>query len=708
MKKFLFIFFIGTSILTFSQKKELSLSEAVLQQYRQFASDKLTMFQWIPNTTEYTYLESYTILKKGNTRTGKTEVLLTIGELNKILNSKLNWFSGFEWKDQFVFLVNDGRKYYSYDTKKKEGRLILEISNETENQSYHKITESVAFTIENNLHVKTSNGKTIVVTNNRDPEIVSGQTYARSEFGITHGIFWSPNGNFLAFAQKDESDVSNYPLLDITEIPGRLKNIKYPMAGLSSEKPKIGIFNFKTKYTSFISPKGSADSYLTNVSWTPDEKFILIAEVNREQNHMWLNLYNAESGNFVKTLFEETNDRWVEPEHPAFFPSNGSNNFVWISERDGFNNLYYYDINGKLIKQLTANKFVTKEILQTTNDGKEIVFSATGENPLNTLYYAVTLDGKQRLLTKEEGTHQLAISSDGKWIFDEYSNHSTPSKSVLLDAKGTEKKVLLTSTNKLTEYAIGTTEIKAIKGSDGTDLYTRLIKPSHFDPTKKYPVLVYVYGGPHAQMITNSWLDGASLWMHWMAEQGYLIFTLDNRGSGERGFAFESGIHRQLGNLEMEDQLTGVNYLKSLTYVDENRLAVHGWSFGGFMTTSLMLRQAGIFQVGVAGGPVTDWNLYEVMYGERYMDRPDENPEGYEQASLMNHAKNLKGDLLLIHGTVDDVVVMQHSLSLVKKFVDLGIQMDFFPYPTHKHNVGGKDRVHLMEKVLTYIIKNNQ
>jgi dipeptidyl-peptidase-4 len=209
-------------------------------------------------------------------------------------------------------------------------------------------------------------------------------------------------------------------------------------------------------------------------------------------------------------------------------------------------------------------------------------------------------------------------------------------------------------------------------------------------------------------MITNSWYDGSSLWMNWMAEQGYLVFTLDNRGSGERGFAFESGIHRQLGTLEMEDQLSGVEYLKSLPYADINRLAVHGWSFGGFMTTSLMLRQAGTFNVGVAGGPVIDWKFYEIMYGERYMDRPEENKEGYEANSLLNHASKLKGDLLLIHGTVDDVVVEQHNLAMVKKFVESGIQVDFFPYPMHKHNVSGKDRVHLMEKVLTYVIEHNK
>ncbi|MEY3075607.1 MAG: hypothetical protein RJB25_1250, partial [Bacteroidota bacterium] len=263
------------------------------------------------------------------------------------------------------------------------------------------------------------------------------------------------------------------------------------------------------------------------------------------------------------------------------------------------------------------------------------------------------------------------------------------------------------SKEKLADYKVGKAEIITLTGKDGSTLYSRLIKPSNFDPSKKYPVLVYVYGGPHAQMVTNSWLDGANLWMYWMAEQGYLVYTLDNRGSGERGFAFESQIHRQLGNVEMEDQLTGVDYLKSLPYVDGQRLAVHGWSYGGFMTTSLMLRQTGIFNVGVAGGPVTDWKYYEIMYGERYMDRPEQNQEGYAANSLLNYTKYLKGKLLLIHGSVDDVVVMQHNEALLKSFIENEVQVDYFVYPMHPHNVLGKDRAHLMEKVLTYIIDNN-
>jgi dipeptidyl-peptidase-4 len=480
------------------------------------------------------------------------------------------------------------------------------------------------------------------------------------------------------------------------------------MIGQKSEKPRVGIYNLATQKTVFISPRGNQDDYLTNLSWTPDEKYVLIAELNRGQNDMNLNVYDANTGAFLRTILNEKNPRWVEPEHDAFFPNTKSNNFVWFSEKDGFPNMYYYSIDGKLIKQLTNNQFVVRDIIATNTAGTEIYFKATGPNPTNMLVYKVDLKGKQTLITKDQGVHNVIPSADGNWFFDEFSNHDTPSKSLLYD-KGLKTKTLLVSKNKYEGYEIGTAEIKTIKSADGTtDLYTRLIKPSNFDPTKKYPVLVYVYGGPHAQMITNSYLDGANLWMYWMAEQGYLVFTVDNRGSDNRGFAFESIIHGNLGANEMDDQLKGVDYLKSLPYVDGNRLAVHGWSYGGFMTTSLMLRKADTFKVGVAGGPVIDWKWYEVMYGERYMDTPTENPKGFEETTVYNYVKNLKGKLLLIHGTNDDTVVEQHNLALVKKFVEAQKQVDYFPYPMHKHNVTGKDRVHLIQKVLNYVIDYNK
>ncbi|WP_026977998.1 S9 family peptidase [Flavobacterium tegetincola] len=703
---FVSFFFI---VAAFGQTKQLTLEDGVLQQYRAFRPDQVLGFQWIPETNKFVYFEELgrKLMIADPSNTKGTE-LVSLSELNAALKTEFRSFWGIEWKDASTLILSDGANFYNYTISTKKGGLIATTPDAAAGQTLNSSKDLVAFTEANNLYFMDKNNAKVAVTSETNAGIVSGQTYARSEFGITQGIFWSPKSTYLAFYQKDETEVADYPLLDITETPAKLMNIKYPMIGQKSEKPRVGIYNLSTKQTVFITPKGAVDAYLTNLSWSPDEKYVLIAEVNREQNNMSLNLYDAKTGTFVRTLLNEKNDRWVEPEKPAFFPSQTSNNFVWFSEKDGFQNLYYYSIEGKLLKQLTSNKFVTQAILGANTKGTEIYFQATGPNGTNSLAYKVDLKGKQSLLTKNDGTHTVAVNHDGSYFFDEYSNHTTPSKSLLVDAKLKET-VLVESSNKYKDYQMGTAEIKTIKSADGTtDLVTRLIKPSNFDATKKYPVLVYVYGGPHAQLITNSYLDGASLWMYWMAEQGYLVFTVDNRGSDNRGFAFESIIHGRLGISEIDDQIKGVDYLKSLPYVDGNRLAVHGWSYGGFMTTSLMLRKPGTFTTGVAGGPVTDWKYYEAMYGERYMDTPAENQKGFDEANTLNYVKNLEGKLLLIHGTVDDVVVMQHNMALIKKFIEAEKQVDFFPYPMHKHNVGGKDRVHLMRKVLQYVIDNNK
>jgi dipeptidyl-peptidase-4 len=693
--------------LSFAQKKTFDLKESVLKQ-RALSPTRLNNFQWVPESDQYTICSpDWKSLLLSAVSSEKSTELTNINEINQKLGTSFAHLGFSTWVGKDVIEVSDGGSVFAiYNVVSKTGS-VNKLPEGAENAHFHAASKKIAFTIENNLFLQEADKLYRPITKNTDKNIVSGQTYARSEFGISEGIFWSNSGALLAFYQKDESAVHDYPLLDINQTPGAVKFIKYPMAGQASEKPRVGIYNLKTKKTVFISPRSGSDSYLTNVAFTPSEKYLLVAEVNRDQNHMWLHLYDVK-GTFIRTLWEEANDKWVEPEHPAFFPSKTSDNFIWISEKNGFNNLYYCDIKGGNPKTLTANKFVAKDILAASEDGSKIYYAATGPNPCNTLVYECDLQGDNRLLTAQEGTHRFALAPKGAYYFDAYSSLEVANKEQIMTLNGKTAKPLHNAVDALMDYEIGTTEIGTLKANDGSALYYRMIRPSNFDPTKKYPVLVYVYGGPHAQMVTNSWLAGANLWMHWLANQGYIVFTLDNRGSAERGFEFESQIHRQLGTIEMEDQLTGVNYLKSLAYVDAERLAVHGWSFGGFMTTSLMLRQAGVFNAGVAGGPVTDWKFYEIMYGERYMDRPEQNPEGYKNNALTNYTKNLKGNLLLIHGTVDDVVVMQHNEALLKSFIENGVQVDYFVYPMHPHNVSGKDRAHLMEKVLKYIMEHNQ
>ena len=695
------------TVINAQEVKHLNLEDAVLGYYKGLYPERKSL-QWIDGADDFIIAENNRVLINYNLE--KDSTLFSFNVLKKsfpALKTMPNLFVRIT-SEEITFDHNNAFVHYNYTKKKISGE--IKYPSDAENKEYNTPANAVAYTLGNNLYVASESNSKIAVTSIKNKDIVSGQAIARSEMGIRKGTFWSPKGNYLAFYQKDESNVTNYPLVDITQIPAVLNNIKYPMNGMESEIAKVGVFSIKHQSVIYLDIDTSDEHYLTNLSWSPDEKFIFLAEVNRDQNHMWFNIYDATNGKKIKTLFEERNNKWVEPEHAAVFLPNSNSEFLWLSERDGFMNLYKYDINSSNVSPLTNFSWVIKAIVGFDEGGKNVIILGTGNDGRETRAYKINLkNGKFELLTKEPGSHSIQISSDGKYILDSYSSMEVPRVVKRKSIKTGKEETIYTSKNPIEKYQLGTTEFLTLKSEDGANLYGRIIKPANFDENKKYPVLIYVYGGPHAQMVTNSWLGGSNLWMQWMAaEKNYIVFTLDNRGSAHRGFAFESVIHRQVGEAEMKDQLIGVNYLKSLPFVDENRLAVHGWSYGGFMTNSLMLRHPGVFTTAVAGGPVTDWKYYEIMYGERYMDRWQDNKEGFEKSKIHNYVKNLDGKLLEITGSVDPVVVPQHSMSLLQEFVKNKIQIDFFSYPMHPHNVRGVDRVHLMSKVLNYIIVNNQ
>jgi dipeptidyl-peptidase-4 len=445
------------------------------------------------------------------------------------------------------------------------------------------------------------------------------------------------------------------------------------------------------------------EQYLTNVAWGPNDEYIYIALLNRDQNHVKLNQYNARNGEFVKTILEEKHDKYVQPLHPMEFLPNEGNQFVWQSEKDGFNHLYLYNLKGKELKQLTKGNWVVTGT-QGFDESGNLIFTHTANRGMDRIVSRVNLkSGNIEKLTPVSGVHQVKMSSSGNYLIDRYSSLNKPLVVQVLNTQGKIIREITNAENPLKEYKVSLPELGMIKTHEGDMLNTRIFRPFDFDPSKKYKALVYVYNGPGVQLITNSWMAGAPLWMPYMANQGYIVFTVDGRGSENRGREFEQIIFRRLGEMELVDQLSGVEFLRGLDYVNPNKIAVHGWSYGGFMTTSLMLKAPGIFKVGVAGGPVMDWKYYEVMYTERFMDTPESNEAGFARASLLDKVQNLKGDLLIIHGADDDVVVPQHSIDFLKNSVDKGIQVDFFLYPGHKHNVRGKDRVHLMRKVLDYI-----
>ena len=412
----------------------------------------------------------------------------------------------------------------------------------------------------------------------------------------------------------------------------------------------------------------------------------------------------------------------MEPQQPILFLPWDSSKFIYQSQRDGYNHLYLMDTKTRMypethsapaggtyrqgckVKQLTQGDWLVREVLGFNEKKKEVIFTATKESPLQSNIYKVNVNnGKLTAVGNSEGVHRPLLSASGGYLIDRYSTPRIPRNIDIVSTQNSKAVNLLTATNPYEGFEMPSIEVGTIKAADGkTDLYYRLIKPAGFDPAKKYPAIVYVYGGPHAQMVTNGWMNDARGWDIYMANKGYIMFSLDNRGSSNRGLEFENTTFRQLGIEEGKDQVKGVEFLKSQPYVDGERIGVHGWSFGGHMTTALMLRYPEIFKVGVAGGPVIDWGYYEIMYGERYMDTPQSNPEGYKQTNLRNLAGNLKGHLLIIHDDHDDTCVPQHTLSFMKACVDARTYPDLFIYPTHKHNVLGRDRVHLHEKITRY------
>lgn len=657
-----------------------------------------------------TYIKGDSVMIAPNTDKEKPQVLLSLQDINSGMRldkdeslKSLNTIQ-FISPESNDILIATPDKIYLYDFVAKKIVATFLSLDKMNNHDWAEKSRMLAYTKDNNLYIQDSEGKETAITSETNPGIVCGQSVHRNEFGINKGIFWSPAGNFLAFYRMDETMVTDYPLVDISARIAKLKDIKYPMAGMKSHHVTVGVYNPVTQQTVYLKTGTPKEKYLTNIAWSPDEKSIYIAEVNRGQDTCIVKSYDAATGKLQTTLFTETHPKYVEPENPVLFLKNDPSKFLWQSERDGFNHLYLYDTTGKLLKQITSGKWDVTSILGFDEKSENLFYVSTEASPIEKHIYKLNLKtGKREQLSKEEGVHDGMLSASGKYICDRYTSQNNPGKVTITEAKSNKSYVYYSAKDPYRNVQLPEITLGKLKANDNaTDLYYRLVKPLNFDPDKKYPVIVYVYGGPHSQMVDNSWMGQVRGWDIYMAEKGYVVFTMDNRGTSNRGIDFENITHRRLGVVETEDQMTGVEYLKSLAYVDAGRIGVHGWSYGGFMTLNLMLRHPETFKVGVAGGPVTDWKYYEVMYGERYMDSPQENQEGYKNSSMVERAGDLKGRLMLIHGDEDPTVVMQQSLQFLHSAIKKGTHPDFFIYPGHGHNMTGHDRVHLHEHITRY------
>lgn len=735
------------------EKKTFTLNDVIPggDNYFNLVPKSMPGLQWWGDICVRTDIEN---IKKIDTKSGKESILVTLEEVNEALKNgempyKLTGHikplrtlmaASLPWGDRNVITFTQyddrtpGQKYMIwYDFSKKKIVNLFNLQGEgPTNFDFCKENGYMAYTIGNDLYVAHEGDFSSMVnpkvTGNQQQEkdVVYGQAVHRNEFGIMKGTFWSPKGTYLAFYRMDQSMVTDYPQVNTTARIAELVPDKYPMAGMTSHKVTVGIYNVKDGKTIYLQAGDPTDRYFTNISWGPDEKSVFVIELNRDQNHAQLVQYDAVSGQKIGVLYEEKHARYVEPQHPLIFLPWDDSQFIYQTQRDGFNHLYLMDTKTKLKGEwktgkdsedqyceylkaipLTEGNWLVQDVLGFNAARKEIIIASTEISPLQTNIFSLNVkNGKRTLIGMEDGTHQAKLSASGTYLIDYFTSNNVPREISILPTTGKKGTTLFTATDPLKEnYNLPEITVGTIKAADGeTDLYYRLIKPINFDPNKKYPAIIYVYGGPHAQMIHNTRFYDARGWDLYMAQQGYVMLTVDNRGSDNRGIKFENCTFRHLGTEEMKDQVQGAKFLQSLPYVDADKIGVHGWSFGGFMTTNLMLTYPDIFKVGVAGGPVIDWQFYEVMYGERYMDTPQANPEGYKESNLRLKAGNLKGRLEVIIGGMDPTCVPQHSISFLRACIDAGTHPDFFIYPEDGHNMMGRDRVHLHEHITRYFL----
>ncbi|NSL87412.1 prolyl oligopeptidase family serine peptidase [Chitinophaga sp. Mgbs1] len=708
----------GGMQVSYAQQQMYTMAQATNGLRQDLAPERLKQFEWVPGENAYTRTVNangtaawvkYTVpAGKGQ---AAADTLVTQAALSQQLAGKkqLRGLPAIRWINATTAWFSVGNTLYTgiLQNGKMTFTVWCTLPEEAENITVNTSSRQIAYTVKNNLFLRNAEGKETAVTSDSNINIINGKSVHREEFGIDKGIFFSPQGDVLAFYRMDQQMVSDYPVIDWSVVPAHANIIKYPMAGGKSHEVTLGVYQPSTGKTVFLKTGGPADHYLTCVTWAPDQQSVYVALLNREQNHLWLNQYSAATGELMKTLFEETDSKYVHPSHPLTFVPGKPDQFIWFSDRDGYTHLYLYNTQGQLLKQLTKGNWVVNELQGFNSAANEMIVTTAKESPMEKHIYAVNLkSAAMRRLEQAAGWHDAQVSSNGAYILDTYSAKDVPGSASIISLNGKFRETLLTAADPLTHFKRPEIRQVTLKADDGTPLYGKLILPADFDSTRQYPVVVYLYNGPNVQLIRNTFPYSGNLWYEYMAQHGYIIFTMDGRGSANRGMAFEQATFRQLGTVEMNDQLQGVAYLKSLPYVNQQKMGVHGWSYGGFMTTSLMLRHPGVFQAAVAGGPVIDWSMYEIMYTERYMDTPQENPEGYAASNLLTQTGNLKGNLMLIHGTNDDVVVWQHSINFLRACVDNGVQVDYFVYPGHLHNVLGKDRVHLMQKITDYFDRN--
>jgi dipeptidyl-peptidase 4 len=568
----------------------------------------------------------------------------------------------------------------------------------------------ISFVREHNVWiVGLADGSERAVTQGGTEEVRKGELdwVYPEELEAKTAYWWSPDSTAIAYLEMDERKVPQYPLVNFESPSGGTEMEQYPVAGGTNPLVRIFVAPLSGGAARLIDTGSETDIYLPRVNWLRDSKQVAIQRLNREQTKLELLFAECATGKTLVVL-AESDPNWVNVSDDLYFFKDGKH-FLWSSEKSGYRHLYVYDLAGRELQPLTNGEWEVTG-LDAVDESKGLVyFTATEKSPLERHLYRLGRDGTGFMrITKDAGTHAAVVAPDGGAFYDTYSNTMTPPRQELRRTDGT----LLASINEnkvaeLEQYHLTPMEFLKVKSRDGVELNANMIKPPNFDPSKKYPVLVYTYGGPHAQVVRNGWGGGSFLWHELMAQKGYIIFSLDNRGSAGRGHAFEAPLHLRLGEKELSDQVDGAHYLKSLSFVDENRIGVWGWSYGGHMTLHLMFEASDEFKAGFAGGPVTDWRYYDSIYTERYLGLPQKNAKGYEDSSPVKYAAQLKGKLMIAHGTGDDNVHFANTLSLLNTLIEAGKYVEVLPFPGRGHGVSDPPARRVLMKRVTQFFTDN-
>jgi dipeptidyl-peptidase 4 len=696
--------------------------------------------EWAPDGKRFSYLDRQGYGKDAvlqlwtmDAATGERKVLVNAETLKSVMQpekAKTSQATGlgrvpadnYLWSpDGNSLLFIGSNSLVLLDLKTMTPRPVLSSEEEIEDPKFSPDSRWISFSRSANLFVvNISGGAVTALTSGGSEEVLKGKLdwVYPEELDARTAYWWSPDSTKIAYYEMDERPVTRYSIADMSSPTGGSEFTRYPQAGEANPIVRVGIVNLTGGPTTWADTGANTDVYLARVNWLPDSRRVAIQRLNRGQNQLDLLFADAATG-ASKTILTETDKYWINISDDLYFFSDNKR-FLWSSERTGYRHFYLYDDSGKELAQLTSGDWAISDLggfgpgaanHPAVDEARGYVYFTTNKDDVReTELYRVSISDKSLTrITKEAGSHSARIAPDASAFVDTYSNAATPARQDLYRMDGTRVAVVNDGkVPELAEYKLSPVEFVEVTADDGTKLNASIIKPTDFDPSKKYPVLINVYGGPHVQLVRNGWGGLRYLLDQVYAQKGYILFTLDNRGSWGRGHAFETPLYHHMGKIELQDQVAGVKYLKSLGYVDPARIGITGGSYGGYMTLEALFNAPGVFKLGVSDAPVTDWKLYDTIYTERYMGRPQDNAEGYRDSSPVNQAENLKGKLMLVHGTGDDNVHFANSVELLNALIDGGRYPDeLMVFPGRGHGISDPSaRMLEIRKTVEFILGN--